>query len=131
MIDHLSLDVADLGRARSFYDAALAPLGYVRGHDHDDASGYGPREAASDAIAEHALPFWIGRDPEARPMPGHLCFAAKSRAAVIGFHDAALAAGGRDNGGPGLRPRYHRSYFAAFVIDPDGHRLEAVCHQPE
>jgi catechol 2,3-dioxygenase-like lactoylglutathione lyase family enzyme len=131
MIDHVSLNVADLGRARGFYDAALKPLGYQRSFDLGDASGYGPARAAEGAIGAHALPFWIGRDPGARPLPGHLCFSAADRAAVDAFHAAALAAGGRDNGAPGLRPQYHATYYAAFVVDPDGHRLEAVCHKPE
>ena len=131
MIDHLSLNVADLGRSRGFYDAALQPLGYQRRFDLVDASGYGPPKAASSAIGAHALPFWIGHEPGAASMPGHVCFAAPSRAAVDAFHRAALAAGGRDNGAPGLRPQYHATYYAAFIVDPDGHRLEAVCHKPE
>jgi catechol 2,3-dioxygenase-like lactoylglutathione lyase family enzyme len=131
MIDHVSLTVADLGRARAFYDAALEPLGYGRRFDLADASGYGPPKAASGTIGAHALPFWIGHDAATAPLPGHVCFAAPSRVTVDAFHRAALAAGARDNGAPGLRPHYHATYYAAFVIDPDGHRIEAVCHKPE
>lgn len=125
MIDHVSLGVADLARARAFYDAALLPLGYERSFDLDDASGYG-----RPGIHHQALPFWIGLDPAVPPWSGHLCFAAPSRAAVDAFYRAALAAGGTDNGPPGLRPQYHATYYAAFVVDPDRHRVEAVCHQP-
>jgi catechol 2,3-dioxygenase-like lactoylglutathione lyase family enzyme len=125
MIDHLSFGFVDLARARAFYDAALAPLGYVRGADMDEASGYG-----APGLAAQALGFWITSDDTVPPWSGHLCFRAPYRAAVRRFHAAALAAGARDNGAPGLRPEYHADYYAA-VIDPEGHRIEAVCHQPE
>lgn len=129
MIDHLSLGVADLGRSRAFYDAALAPLGYRRLFDVTDASGYGA--VLPEPLREQALPFWIGQDADRVGLSGHVCFKAARRSAVDAFHNAALAAGGRDNGKPGLRPIYHPSYYAAFIVDPDGHRIEAVCHQPE
>jgi catechol 2,3-dioxygenase-like lactoylglutathione lyase family enzyme len=129
MIDHVSIEVGDLARARAFYDAALAPLGFARRFDHDDASGYGPPLTAQ--LKEQALPFWIGRAAGAVAANGHVCFAAPSRAAVDGFHRTALAAGGRDNGKPGLRPQYHAHYYAAFILDPDGNRIEAVRHSPE
>jgi catechol 2,3-dioxygenase-like lactoylglutathione lyase family enzyme len=129
MIDHLSLGVADLGRSRVFYDAALAPLGYRRLFDVDDASGYGA--ALPAPLREQALPFWVGQDTGRIGLSGHVCFTAARRAAVDAFYEAALAAGGRDNGKPGLRPIYHPNYYAAFIVDPDGHRIEAVCHQPE
>ena len=129
VIDHLSLGVRDLARSRAFYDAILAPLGYRRGYDHDDVSGYGlPDE---HPLREQGLPFWIGAEPAGAALNGHVCFGAPDRAAVDAFHKAALAAGARDNGAPGLRPQYHAFYYAAFVIDPNGHRLEAVCHQPD
>ncbi|HXR86325.1 MAG TPA: VOC family protein [Stellaceae bacterium] len=129
VIDHLSLGVRDLARSRAFYDAILAPLGYRRGYDHDEVSGYGlPDE---HPLREQGLPFWIGAEPAGAALNGHVCFGAPDRAAVDAFHKAALAAGARDNGAPGLRPQYHASYYAAFVIDPNGHRLEAVCHQPD
>ena len=129
MIDHVSLGVGDLAASRAFYDAVLAPLGYHRRYDLDDASGYG--SPAPHPLKEQALPFWIGHEPAGAALSGHVCFTAPSRAAVDAFHAAALAAGGRDNGKPGLRPRYHAHYYAAFVIDPDGHRIEAVRHTPE
>ena len=125
MIDHLSLGVADIARARFFYDAVLKPLGFKREHDMVDASGYGVPGAKSQA-----LPFWITLDPAVPPWSGHLCFTAKSSAEVDAFYQAALANGATDNGAPGLRPEYHATYYAAFVVDPDGHRIEAVCHNP-
>jgi catechol 2,3-dioxygenase-like lactoylglutathione lyase family enzyme len=128
MIDHLSLGVRDLAHSRIFYDAILAPLGYRRGSDHDDVSGYGLPD--KHPLGEQALPFWIGAEPEGAALNGHVCFLAPDRGAVDAFHKAALAAGARDNGAPGLRPHYHACYYAAFVIDPNRHRLEAVCHQP-
>jgi catechol 2,3-dioxygenase-like lactoylglutathione lyase family enzyme len=129
MIDHLSIGVLDLARSRAFYDAALAPLGYRRLFNLDDASGYGPPEP--HPRREQALPFWLGHQPGGVPLNGHVCFRAWTRAAVDAFHEAALATGGRNNGAPGLRPEYHPNYYAAFIIDPDGHRIEAVCHDPE
>ena len=129
MLDHLSIEVADLARSRAFYDAALAPLGYARRFDLADASGYGM--PLTKPLKEQALPFWISQGSGAVAANGHVCFAAPSRAAVEAFHRVALAAGARDNGRPGLRPQYHRNYFAAFVLDPDGNRLEAVRHEPE
>ena len=129
MIDHLSLGVADLAKSRAFYDVALAPLGYRRLFDVADASGYGA--ALPEPLREQALPFWIGQDADRTGLSGHVCFKAPGRAAVDAFYQASLAAGGRDNGEPGLRPIYHRNYYAAFIVDPDGHRIEAVCHQPE
>ena len=129
MLDHVSLGVGDLAKSRAFYDAVLAPLGFHRRFDLDDASGYGPPEP--HPLKEQALPFWIAEAPGGAPLNGHVCFTAPSRAAVDAFHAAALAAGGRDNGKPGLRPRYHANYYAAFVCDPDGHRIEAVRHDKE
>ncbi len=134
MIDHLSLPVADIDRSRRFYDAALEPLGARRAMDMEEpdylASGWG------QGSGEPA--FWVGSakpgQPAAAPVPPdgfHIAFHAASRGAVDAFHCAALAAGGTDNGPPGLRPHYHEHYYAAFVIDPDGYRLEAVCHRPE
>jgi catechol 2,3-dioxygenase-like lactoylglutathione lyase family enzyme len=134
VISHLTYAVRDLGRSRTFYDAALAPLGYRVRMESGQAAGYGP-EAAGDSDDPGGV-FWIleGGDPterigEARGF--HVAFAAATRAAVDAFHAAALQAGGRDNGAPGLRPHYHAAYYAAFVIDPDGWRLEAVCHMPD
>lgn len=129
MIDHVSIGVRDLARARAFYDAALAPLGYRRMFDVEDASGYG--RAEPHPLKEQALPFWIAKNGEAPALNGHICFSAPYRGAVDAFHTAALAAGGLDNGKPGLRPEYHSNYYAAFIVDPDGYRIEAVRHQPD
>ena len=127
MFDHVSLGVADMERSRRFYDAALAPLGLKRYQENDYGSGYGPSEEKAD--------FWISlpwdKGKTARSGPGtHVAFTAADRDAVDAFHAAAMAAGGRDNGAPGLRPEYSPSYYGAFVLDPDGHNVEAVCHKP-
>lgn len=129
MIDHLSLCVSDLARSRAFYDAVLAPLGYRRMFDVEDASGYGRSDP--HPLREQALPFWIAHSADGPALNGHLCFSAPARTAVDAFHATALAAGGRDNGKPGLRPEYHAHYYAAFIIDLDGYRIEAVRHQPD
>jgi catechol 2,3-dioxygenase-like lactoylglutathione lyase family enzyme len=124
MIDHVGIPVSDYARAKAFYEKALAPLGYdvlmeVRQEQHDAlAAGFG-RDGNAD--------FWIGGEG-GLAMSVHIAFLAADRAAVDAFHRAALAAGGRDNGPPGLRPQYHANYYAAFVLDPDGHNIEAVCH---
>ncbi|HMG51118.1 MAG TPA: VOC family protein [Inquilinus sp.] len=127
MLDHVSVGVADLDRSHRFYDAALKPLGYGRIMQFEGVTGYGePMPARSGH-------FWIARaeDGKLAAMPGlHVAFGAPDRAAVDAFHAAALAAGGRDNGAPGPRPHYHPDYYGAFVIDPDGHHVEAVCHDP-
>jgi catechol 2,3-dioxygenase-like lactoylglutathione lyase family enzyme len=121
MIDHISIGVRDLTAAKRFYDAALAPLGYRCLSESDGALGYGRDTAA----------FWI--NAVARPVPPedrsglHICFGAPSRQSVDAFHAAAIAAGGRDNGPPGLRADYGEGYYAAFVVDPAGYRIEAYC----
>lgn len=124
MINHVSIGVRDLAAAKRFYDAAFAALGYPCLSEDASALGYG-REAAG---------FWVGAvERPVPPDPGsnlHFCFDAPSRESVDAFHRAALAAGGRDNGAPGLRPDYGADYYAAFVIDPDGYRLEAYCAHP-
>jgi len=123
MLDHVSIGVADVARARKFYDAALKPLGYSCLSNSDSSLGYG---------AEN-VQLWIGKAAtpvKADPDSGlHFCFAAPSRQAVDAFHAAALAQGGRDNGAPGLRADYGDNYYAAFVIDPEGYRIEAYCGQ--
>ena len=120
MLHHISLPITDIARARRFYDAALAPLGYRCVFAGDEVIGYGV-EDGKDKLS-------LKKRATARPASDgfHLAFAAPSQDAVASFHDAALAFGGTDNGGPGLRPAYGPQYYAAFVIDPDGHRLEAV-----
>jgi len=121
MIDHLSIGVRDVPRAKRFYDAALAPLGYKCLSAGEGSLGYGDASVA----------LWIGAAE--RPVPPdaksglHVCFAAPTRQSVDAFHAAALAAGGKDNGRPGLRPDYGGAYYAAFVVDPDGYRIEAYC----
>lgn len=124
MLDHVSIGVRDIAATRRFYDAAMAPLGYACLSAGADSLGYG-----RDAVA-----FWIAKSESPVPADArsglHFCFKADSRAAVDGFHAAALRAGGRDNGKPGLRPDYGADYYAAFVVDPDGYRIEAYCGQP-
>jgi catechol 2,3-dioxygenase-like lactoylglutathione lyase family enzyme len=121
MFDHVSIGVRDIARAKRFYDAALAPLGYQCLRDSPTLLGYGGDEVA----------LWISPSESpvsADPQSGlHFCFNAPDEAAVQAFHAAALRAGGRDNGGPGLRREYSPGYYAAFAIDPDGYRLEAFC----
>lgn len=127
MIDHLGFPVRDLERSSAFYDSAFVPLGITRQIEVTvEMSG-------GEAHLGYGVPggpfFWIssGRAIEGRL---HVAFAAKDRATVDAFYAAALAAGGRDNGPPGLRPHYHADYYGAFVLDPDGHNIEAVCHSP-
>ncbi|HWK52696.1 MAG TPA: VOC family protein [Steroidobacter sp.] len=121
MLHHISFAVRDLARAASFYDAVLSPLGFVRVWSDDTAVGYG-NPGGGDKLALKLV-------PEGITIPGtgfHLAFAASQREQVDRFHAAALEHGGRDNGPPGLRPEYGPHYYAAFVIDPDGYRIEAV-----
>ena len=122
MLSHISLGVADLDRAQAFYDAVLAPLGVVRVWRFDDAVGYGlPGGQDKLALFLHAA---SGERLAAGP-GFHLCFAASSQESVAAFHAAALEHGGADEGAPGLRPHYGPTYYAAFVRDPDGHKLES------
>ena len=124
MLGHLSFGVSDLERAVAFYDATLAPLGLTRVWTKPNAAGYG-LPGGGDIFALKQQPTLV------RP-PGrgfHLAFNASTRAAVDAFHSGALRAGGTDNGAPGLRRHYGPTYYAAFVIDPDGHPIEAVCQK--
>ncbi|NJN00971.1 MAG: VOC family protein [Aquincola sp.] len=131
MLHHISLGALDIERAARFYDAVLEPLGFIRvwsdlrpGED-EQAVGYGP-PGSDDLLAVKQVEQPIPN------IPGfHIALAAPSRASVAAFHAAALANGGSDNGPPGLRPDYGPNYFAAFVVDPEGHRLEAVCKAPD
>ena len=123
VLSHLSFGVADLDRAASFYDGVLGALGYVRVWSNADGVGYGVA-GGNDKLA--LFPAGADRSPPGRGF--HVAFAAPSRSAVDRFHAAALHLGGRDDGAPGLRPGYSPTYYAAFVVDPDGHKLEAV-HQ--
>jgi catechol 2,3-dioxygenase-like lactoylglutathione lyase family enzyme len=121
MLDHVTIGVSNAERSKTFYDRALRPLGITRLYaEGEQFAGYG--------VSPKAF-FWIGR----RDIPqtgAHIAFTAKDRATVDLFHREALAAGGIDNGGPGIRPNYHPNYYGAFVLDPDGHNIEAVCHSP-
>lgn len=124
MLHHISLGVRDLGAAAAFYDAALGALGYRRVFDDDDAIGYGVEDG------EDLLCLKLRPDAAAPGAGFHLAFGAPLRAAVDRFHAAGLQAGGRDNGAPGLREDYGPTYYAAFLVDPDGHRIEAVVKTP-
>lgn len=128
MLDHVGFAVSDFEKSKAFYLQALAPLGYglVMEVTEDMTGGHG----AHAGFGEAGKPdFWIGSAGGPAPKL-HIALAAKDRAMVDGFHKAAIAAGGRDNGAPGLRPEYHPDYYGAFVLDPDGHNIEAVCHRP-
>jgi catechol 2,3-dioxygenase-like lactoylglutathione lyase family enzyme len=126
MIDHLSVVVSDYARSKAFYLQALAPTGHSQLTELRAASG---QESAGFCHADGS-DLWITQGEAIAP-PIHIAFRVSSRAAVDAFYKAALAAGGRDNGAPGLRPHYHANYYGAFVLDPDGHNIEAVCHEPE
>jgi catechol 2,3-dioxygenase-like lactoylglutathione lyase family enzyme len=128
MIDHIGFAVSDYERAKAFYTKALAPLGYtliMEVSGENNASGH---PAAGFGIGGKP-DFWIGGEGKLEK-PLHVAIVATDRASVDAFHRAALAAGGKDNGGPGLRPQYHPNYYGAFVLDADGHNIEAVCHAP-
>ncbi len=121
MIDHIGINVSSLSRSLSFYKSALAPLGYSIIAQGDAYAGLG---------TEQGTDLWLKESPE--PSPAfHLAFSAKNREQVNAFYTSAMASDGRDNGTPGLRPHYHQHYYGAFVFDPDGNNIEAVCHKPE
>ena len=121
MIDHVTANVGDFESAKRFYEQALGPLGYSVQMEFDGSAGLGSGEGMPD--------FWIS-SREGRGAT-HVAFTAKDRASVDAFYEAALAAGAKDNGAPGLRPHYHEHFYAAFVHDEDGNNIEAVCHLPE
>jgi catechol 2,3-dioxygenase-like lactoylglutathione lyase family enzyme len=126
MIDHVGFSVGDFARAKVFYERALAPLGYTL---IMDVTVQETGQPAAGFVSDGKPDFWIGGEGKLEK-PVHVAIVAKARSAVDAFYHAALAAGGRDNGPPGLRPHYHQNYYAAFVLDPDGHNIEAVCHAP-
>ena len=125
MLDHIGLAVTDLARSRAFYEAALAPLGIavLEVIDENEAGGTAVMMGDSE-------PFFVFADNEQPGEGTHVAFRAASRAQVDGFYAAAMVAGGKDNGAPGIRAHYHPNYYAAFVFDPDGINVEAVCHLP-
>ena len=128
MLDHIGFDCGDFARARAFYQQALAPLGLTLQMEltPEQTGGF-----TGCGFGEEGSPeFWISSAGGPGPRGLHVAFRAKDRPTVDAFHAAALAAGGGDNGPPGLRPHYHPNYYAAFVLDPDGHNVEAVCHAP-
>lgn len=128
MLDHVGFSVSDFERSKAFYVKALAPLGVAPVYEVTAEETGGDSHAGFGA--EGKAFFWIGNGK--KPLGGtHVAFAAKSRSEVDAFYRAALAAGGRDNGPPGLRPHYHADYYGAFVLDPDGANIEAVCHKAE
>jgi lactoylglutathione lyase len=121
MFDHIGFAVRDFAAARAFYTGALAPLGIGVAADFGETVGFGRSGRPQLFLRKGDQP--LGRL--------HLAFTAENREQVRAFHDAALKLGGTDNGGPGLRPNYHPNYYGAFVIDPNGHNIEVVCHSPE
>jgi catechol 2,3-dioxygenase-like lactoylglutathione lyase family enzyme len=127
MFDHVSVGITDYAKARDFYDKVLAALGYRRVMEFEGhACAYGPDE--------QTLAFWIGLQESDAKVAGtgvHICFSAPNRKAVDAFHAEGLKAGGKDEGAPGLRPDYHPNYYAAFLFDRDGNKIEAVCHSPQ
>lgn len=137
MIDHMTFRVSDIQQTKAFYTPTLATLGYTllvqANYGGSNMLGFGTADASS--ASGHKIDSWFVDGPS--PYGGHpfstgchLCWSAPDRAAVDAFYAAAMAHGGRDNGKPGLRPEYHASYYGAFVIDPDGNNIEAVCHTP-
>jgi catechol 2,3-dioxygenase-like lactoylglutathione lyase family enzyme len=119
MIDHIGVAVSDLDKSIAFYTKALAPLGYELIMKWEQFAGFGIGGKPD---------FWIGKGAPKDPI--HVAFRAAGRAQVRAFYEAAMTAGGKDNGAPGPRPHYHEHYYGAFVHDPDGHNVEAVCHEP-
>ncbi|MBY4726359.1 MULTISPECIES: VOC family protein [Burkholderia] len=126
LLDHVSISVPDIDLARPFYDAIMAALGAAKVYDRPTALGYGERcnanDTASTFLAVYLDPAEIGASKR------HWCFKAASRAQVDAFFEAGLATGGRSDGEPGLRPHYHGDYYGAFLVDPAGNRVEAVCN---
>jgi catechol 2,3-dioxygenase-like lactoylglutathione lyase family enzyme len=129
VLDHVSISVPSIAVARPFYDAVMAVLGVGKVYDRPDAIGYGVR---CNAIEDFHSCLAVYESAEANlDSKRHWCFKATTRAQVRAFHAAGLAHRGKDDGPPGLRPQYHEHYFGAFLLDPFGNRIEAVCHRPE
>lgn len=121
IIDHIGFSVSNSERSNEFYSKALAPLGIVKTMEVEGWTGFGKNGKPE---------LWFGKG-DTPQLPMHIAFTAENRKQVDQFYEAALAAGGKDNGTPGIREIYHPNYYGAFVIDPDGHNIEAVCHNPE
>ena len=119
MLDHVGLSVSDYARSKRFFEQALAPIGYAVAMEFGSVAGFGAERPT----------FWIAQGEASGPI--HVAFSSPDRKRVDDFHAAGLAAGGRDNGPPGLRSQYHPTYYGAFVLDPDGNNIEVVCHAPE
>jgi catechol 2,3-dioxygenase-like lactoylglutathione lyase family enzyme len=128
MIDHTGVNISNPAASRKFYEAALAPLGYTVMVEIP------VQHTGGAVVLGMGIPpkpdFWLSQGSPQHPHV-HIAFRAEKRAQVDAFYAAAMAAGGTDNGPPGLRPHYHRDYYGAFVLDPDGHNIEACCHDPE
>jgi catechol 2,3-dioxygenase-like lactoylglutathione lyase family enzyme len=124
MFDHVKFGVSDYAASKTFFLKALEPLGVAVGSEGVPTYGVELCQKGSNASL-------VLHQTEEKPAHLHIAFAAKNRQQVQAFYRAALEAGGKDNGAPGLRPHYHANYYAAFVISPDGHNIEAVCHEPE
>jgi catechol 2,3-dioxygenase-like lactoylglutathione lyase family enzyme len=129
LLDHVSITVRDLARCRPFYDAIMSALGAAKVYDREDALGFGVRCSANED-SHTCLAVYASEGAEIDPRR-HGCFKATSRAQVRAFHEAGLRHGGKDDGAPGIRAHYHDHYFGAFLLDPDGNRVEAVCHRAE
>ena len=121
IIDHIGFAVSDSERSNEFYSKALAPLGIMKVMEVEGWTSFGKNGKPE---------FWFGKG-DSPQLPMHIAFSADNRKQVDQFYEAALASGGKDNGAPGIREIYHPNYYGAFVIDPDGHNIEAVCHNPE
>lgn len=121
MLDHIIITVQDYEKSKAFYEHALEPLGYQVSMEFEQGCGFSVLEKPD---------FWIRQGDKVTPRI-HVAFTSRDRDSVDAFHAAAIAAGGTDNGAPGLRPDYHPNYYGAFVLDPDGHNIEAVCHRPQ
>ena len=122
MIDHMTLRVRDYGKSKAFFEAALKPLGYEVLMEFQGFAGLGAKKKPD---------FWLAAAEDRQYSQLHIAFRAESRKAVKAFYDAAIKAGAKDNGAPGPRADYHPDYYGAFVLDPDGHNIEACCHDPE
>ncbi len=128
MLDHIVINVSDLERSKSFYLATLTPLNYILIKEFKEAASFGVTDGHGKSM-DPGGDFWIAKGIPQSPRI-HFTFSAVSRSTVDKFYDCALAAGGKNNGRPGLRTHYHKNYYATYIFDPDGYNIEAVCHLP-